>query len=128
MPNGYDGSIEDWEKMEAPLLEIDGFLAQFAAERNMQVVKNYHNWPQRYLDWVSLGIHRSVQVLAVDASKMTFHVSVIAWIDKNEQRYLISGLLKKQVPWDQIRDNLHDLLEEGVKTTESWSEKDLKAT
>lgn len=30
MPNGgFDGSIEEWEKMEAPLLEIDEILAEF---------------------------------------------------------------------------------------------------
>jgi hypothetical protein len=42
MPNGYYGSIEDWEKMEAPLLDVDELLARFAVERNMHLVKNYH--------------------------------------------------------------------------------------
>jgi len=129
MPNGgFDGSIEDWQKMEAPLLEIDILLAEFATERNMEVVRNYHNWPQRYLNWDSKGIHRSIQILAVDANKMTFHVSLIAWADKNDQRYLTSGWLKKAVPWLNIKGNLHELLEEGYRSLESWSEKDLKPT
>lgn len=126
MPNGgFDGSREAWEKMEGPLLEVDELIARYAADRNMQVIKNYHNWPQRYLNWVSRGIHRSIQILAVDESKMTFHISIVAWTDKNDKRYLTDAWLKKGVPWDQIRDNLHQLLEEGFKTLESWSEKDL---
>jgi hypothetical protein len=126
MPNGgFDGSIEAWEKMEAPLLEVDGLLARFAAERNMQVVKNYHNWPQRYLEWVKDGIHRAIQIVAANESKMTFHLGVGAWKDRGDQRYGADELLKKFVPWDEIRDNLDQLLEEGFKTLESWSEKDL---
>lgn len=78
MPKGYDVSTENWKKMEAPLLEIDAMLAEFAAQRNMQVIKIYHNWPQRYLNWVGGRIHRSIQILAVDASKMTYHVSIVA--------------------------------------------------
>jgi hypothetical protein len=34
--------------------------------------------------------------------------------------------LKKWVLWPEIGDNLRQLLEEGVETLESWSEKDLK--
>jgi hypothetical protein len=126
MPNGYDRSIEDWDKLEAPLIEVDELLAQFAVQRKMQVIKNDHNWPRRHLEFLNDRIHRGIQILAADESKMTFHLGVVAWEDKNAQRYGSHRWLKKFAPWDQIRDNLPGLLEEGFKTLESWSEEDLK--
>ncbi len=126
MPNGYDGSIEEWEKMEAPLLEIEGLLAEFAAKRNMQVIKNYHNWPQRKLEWVRDGLHRAIHILAADRPG-TYHLAIDAWEDQNNKRYVAHKWLKRWVFWPEIKDNLHQLLEEGVAILESWSEKDLKA-
>lgn len=125
MPNGYYGSIEDWPKMEAPLLEIDDLLSQFAAERNMQLVKNYHNWPRRELEWVRDGVHRAIHIFAADRAG-TYHLAVVAWEDKNDIRYGADKWLKKWVAWPEIRDNLDQLLEEALMTLESWSEKDLK--
>ena len=127
MPNGgYEGTLEDWEKIEAPLVEIDPLLAQFAAERKLEVVKNYHNWPQRYLNWVSRDINRSIQIVAADVGELRFHIGITAWVDKNGHRYGIDALLRRYEPWQQIRDDLDKLLEEGFTMSESWSEKDLK--
>lgn len=125
MPNGFHGSREDWERMEAPLLEIDELLAQFASGRNMQVVKNYHNWPQRQIDWTSNGIDRSLYILLANESKMTFHVAVVASKDQNGERYLKDHWLRKEASWDEVRDNLAQLLQDGVTLLESWSGKDL---
>ena len=127
MPNGgYDGSIEDFHKIEAPLIAIDPLLAQFAAERKIEVTNNYHGWPSRSLDWVSRGLNRSIQIVGVDAEKLTFHIGVIAWVDKDGQRYIVDAMLKQGEPWDRIRDQFPRLLEESFEMAESWSEKDLK--
>jgi hypothetical protein len=125
MPNGYYGSIEEWQKMEAPLLEIDALLAEFALRSNMQVIKNYHNWPQRELQSAKDGLHRTIHILVADKPE-TYHMAIGAWQDKDNERYVANKWLRKWVSWSEIQDNLHQLLEEGVKTLESWSEKDLK--
>jgi len=117
--------MEEWTRMEAPLLEIDDLLAQFAKDRDLKIVTNYHNWPSRSLDWARDGIYRSIQILAADKPE-TYHMGVVAWEDKNNQRYGADKWLRKWVYWGEIRDNLHQLLEEAVATLESWSEKDLK--
>lgn len=127
MPNGgYDGSIEDFHKIEAPLIEIDPLLAQFAAARRLELVKNYHNWPQRRLDWVSRGLNRNIHIVGIDAAKLTFHFAVTAWVDKDDQRYAIHAMLKQDEPWDRIRDQFSRLLEESFEMAESWSEEALK--
>jgi hypothetical protein len=35
MPNGFDGTDEEWERMEAPLVAVDDVLAEFADARGM---------------------------------------------------------------------------------------------
>jgi hypothetical protein len=125
MPNGYHGTKEEWDRMEAPLLEIDEPLARFAAARNLEVISNYHNWPRRELDWTSDGIHRTLSIMLGDDNAMTFHLAVLASKDQNEDRYLQTHWLKKGVSWAEIRDNLEQLLEEGVALLDSWSESDL---
>ena len=125
MPNGFHGSIEEWQQMEAPFLEIDDALEKFAADRKMQVVKNYHNWPRRELEWVGDDIHRSISIFQGERPD-TFHMAVGAWQDKQSDRYAANKWLKKEVLWPEITDNLQELLEEAVAILDAWSEKDLK--
>ena len=125
MPNGFYGSLEEWQRMEAPFLEIDDELEKFAADRQMQVVKNYHNWPRRELAWVRDDIHRSIQIFLGDHPE-TYYIGLGAWQDRLNERYLADKWLKKSVSWPEITDNLHELLEEAVAILDSWSEKDLK--
>jgi hypothetical protein len=117
--------MEEWAEMEAPLLEIDDLLDQFATERTMQWVKNYHNWPRRELEWVRDEVHRAIHIFAADKPG-TYHMAVVAWEDKDGERYGADEWLKRWVAWPEIRNNLHQLLEEAMTTLESWSEKDLK--
>ena len=127
MPNGLHVSPEDWERMEAPFLGVESLFSQFAVDRNMQFVKNYHNWPRREFEWVRNGIHRAIHILAADKPG-TYHMAVVAWEDKEGERYSADKWLKRWVAWPEIGDNLHGLLAEAVATLESWSEKDLKTS
>src|SRR5712664_2446175 len=115
MPNGYYGSIEDWEKMEAPLLEIDALLAEFASREGMDLEKNYHNWPQRELRRLKDDLHRTIHILAADKPD-TYHFAVGAWQDKNNERSIANKWPKKWVAWPEIKDNLPQLLRESVNT------------
>ena len=96
MPNGYYGSIEDWQRMEAPLLDIDDLLEKLAEERNLEVVRNYHNWPSRHLEWVTDGIYRGVQILAADKPQ-AYHMGVVAWEDKNDQRHQRTAMAQRRI-------------------------------
>jgi hypothetical protein len=40
MPNGFYGPVEQWERMEAPLQEIDSQLQTFANTRSMNIERN----------------------------------------------------------------------------------------
>ena len=51
MPNGFQGSKEKWDKLEAPLVKLDKKLKDFANEYNIKIEKNYHSEPNRILSW-----------------------------------------------------------------------------
>ena len=125
MPNGFYGSLEEWQQMEAPFLEIDNVLEKFAAERKMHVQKNYHNWPRRELQWVRDDIHRSISIFQGEPAE-TCCMAVLAWQDRQNDRYGADKFLKQSVPWPEITENLQQLLEEAAAILDSWSEKDLK--
>lgn len=125
MPNGFSGSAEDWEKLEAPLLEIDELLSQFANERNMRIVKNYHNWPQRQMNWSRDGISRSLWILLANEENMTFHVAAVATLDIGGQRFLKDRWLRKDAEWCAVKEQLPEILEEGVYLLNTWTTEDL---
>ena len=125
MPNGFYGSLEEWQQMEAPFLEIDDALEKFAADRKMEIVKNYHNWPRRELEWVRDDIHRSISILQGEPSE-TCSMGVLAWQDRQDERYAADKWLKRSISWAELTDNLQELLEEAMAILNSWSEKDLK--
>jgi hypothetical protein len=125
MPNGFHGSLEEWQRMEAPLLEMDEVVDEFASRRNLRVIKNYHNWPQRQVRWTRNGIRRTISILLANEDKMTFHVAVVAAKDKNDDRHLKDYWLTKEAPWDEVKNNLQQLLGRGFALLESWDENDL---
>ena len=125
MPNGFHGSKEEWERMESPLLEIDEFLLNFAQVNGMKFSKNYHNWPERSIEW-GKDIRRLIQIYLEDEERMVFNFWICASQDSGQERYWKHTFLKKKVPFSEIKDNIHQLLEEGRRTLESWGEKDLE--
>src|ERR1044072_908946 len=114
MPNGYHGPLEEWERMEAPLLEIDESLAKFAAANGINLDHNYHNWPRRDLVWVDQGIHRTISILLANQPE-TYHMGISAWQDKNSVRYTANEWLRKSVSWAEIKENLQALLDEAFR-------------
>ena len=111
--------------MEAPFLKIDDLLSRFAVDKNMQLIKNYHNWPRRDLLWNRGGMYRKIQLFPADRPG-TYHMAIIAWKDESDGRYGLDGWLKKWASWPELIASIDQLLEEGMRTLDSWSDKDLK--
>jgi len=49
MPNGFVGSTEEWERMEAPLRTVDDVVAAFAERHGATMIPNHDSWPERSL-------------------------------------------------------------------------------
>ncbi|GBE39312.1 MAG TPA: hypothetical protein ENG95_00505 [Nitrospirae bacterium] len=125
MPDGFHGSKEEWEKLEAPLVEIDELLQNFARENNMKLVKNYHNWPCRHLRWIK-DIPKLIEIALEDKELMTFRVWICTFHDIEQKRFWKHSTLKSNVSFPEIRDNLAEILADSKKMLESWSAKGLK--
>ena len=126
MANGFQGTREEWDRMEAPLLPLDEILTRFAQEKRVELEKNYHSLPNRRLTWDSEGITRSIQITLEDENKQTLYVTFFAWQDKDQERYgkwvrHINGISS-----DKLVHDIAQLLEEGYETLASISTHDLE--
>ena len=125
MPNGFHGPKDDWNRMEAPLFEIEEVLTQFAADKKLELSRNYHNTAERSLRWSSHGVDRLIQIFLEDEQQLTFTFWICAFSDIQGKRYWKNKSLKKKVPFFEIKNEIHHLLKEGLDLVESWSKEDL---
>src|SRR5579864_395495 len=120
MPNGFYGSPVDWQRLEAPLLAIDERLAIFARANGLDQGRNYRNWPERSLRWQAGNVHKLIQIYLEDEKALAFTFWICATEDRGTQRFWKQKSLKKNVPFEEIDLELHELLTIGKKTLDDW--------
>lgn len=120
MPNGFHGTEEEWQRMEAPYVRIDPFLVSFAQRHGLQLVKNYRDADRclRFNDALS----RAIWLGATDkyGTEGKYQVSVIAHQDR-EDRYLKAA----RVADPAGSEDLERVLERATEIVLSWSAADL---
>ena len=126
MPNGFCESKEIWDSVEAPLIELDPILVQYAHEHNLAIDQNYHNWPGRTLEWSDNNINRKIQIYLGDEKKLLFNLWIVAWQDLEGKRYWKNDFLKKEALITEIKSNLRELLCRARTTVNSWQSSDLE--
>jgi hypothetical protein len=134
MPNGFYGPEKEWEELEAPLIEIDKELKDFAKSHSADISKNYHEWSERSLEWSNKlfgriqkkKIRKLIQIYPENKEKKTYNLWICASEDRDQKRYWKNEFLKKDVPFSEIRDELSKLLDTGYKKLESWKENELE--
>ena len=121
MPNGFQGSLEEWQRMEEPYVRIDPVLEEFARQTNLTVEKNYHD-ANRSLRW-SDGLDRAIWILPMSDYDETgnYRVAILASLDKDGERYWKHGDTRRNVPLSELEQALH----QAQRTVSSWSEEDL---
>lgn len=117
---GYWKSEEEWERVEAPLLEIEAVWSNFAAEFSLQVAKNHRDWPERSIIW-GQDVRYLIQLYLADKNKLTFNLWLCASQDRHGERFWKEETLVKNKPLSEFKDALPALLREGKKKLESWS-------
>lgn len=126
MPNGFYGSRREWDRIEAPLLQLDSSLESFANEHGMSLGRNYHNWPERSLRW-GIGINRLIQICLEDDDGTAWNVWLCASEDRPSGRYWRHYFLRRAVSIEAIRTDLKEgLLEEAHALVTAWSGDDLE--
>jgi hypothetical protein len=111
--------------LEEPLLEIDCILVDYAKTNKMVFSNASPEVPSRSLTW-DKKIRKKIQIFLEDDEKMTYNFWIVAIQDRGGKRYWKNALLKDNVDFIEIKNNLKQLLDEGRNILDSWSEDDLE--
>ena len=125
LPNGFYGRPDDWDALEAPLLRIDPLFVSFSEAWHMKLSKNYHNWPERSMEWYQGSIRKLIQIFLESEKCPTYTLWVCASEDRDGRRYWKHKTLKKAVEFKEIEENLAHLLIEAKSHLNSWSSDEL---
>jgi len=126
MPNGGNFSEKEWRLLETPFQEIDPYLEEFAKNNKMKIRKNYHEWPERTLQWGEKLI-RNISITLKDKNLKRYNLSIYAYMDINSKRIMKRKYLKINVPFDEIKNELKSLFEKALTIIGTWEEKDLSS-
>lgn len=124
MPNGHQGSKQEWERMEAPLLRFDPILDIFAKAHGLAISKNYHSWPERSLKW-GQPVHRLIQLFLENEQKLTFTLWLCASEDRSTNRYWKNVYIFKDKPTEYFESCLSELLTQAYQLVGSWTSDNL---
>lgn len=125
MPNGFDGTREDWDRLEAQFLEWDATLDDFAREHGLTLSRNDHGWPARSLEAVDASLRRKVELVASDQPRGTFDVWAYAWKDVGGRRLSKVSAIRRHLPAAEMAGHLPEILHEAWETSRGWSDRDL---
>jgi hypothetical protein len=125
MPNGFHGTDQEWERIEAPLRILDPALQEFAQRHEMRIARSERNWPSRSVHW-GRKLERLVQIYLEDPASLTWNVWVCVSEDRRRKRYWKNTFLRRAVDIGEIVLHLGELLEEGRRAADSWESGDLQ--
>jgi hypothetical protein len=120
MPNGFQGSDIEWRRIEAPLLQLDPVLQQFADSHNLILSRNYHNEPERSVRWDN-GVQRLIQLCLEDSDRLTLNLWLCAFQDRGGARYWRREHLVKAKSLSEFSERLPSLLDEAYAIVNSWT-------
>ena len=122
---GFWESDAEWQRVEAPLIEVDPTLSEFAREFGLIVSKNHKDWPERSIKW-GASVRRLMQLYLADEKTLAFNLWLCASQDRNGKRYWKQENLVKGQLITEFQGRLPMLLRQGRAKLEEWSEGDLE--
>ena len=124
MPNGFVGPVEEWNRLEAPLKEIDPVLGAFAASHGLTLTRNYHAEPERSLRHHG-DINRLIEIFVGDETAPTYKVWLCASQDRGHERYWKRRFITEAATPADLKNSIREWLTEGYAELFRWSENDL---
>jgi hypothetical protein len=127
MPNGFMGSKAEWDRLEAPLVALDGAFDEFATRHGSAMERNYHAWPSRLFRWRrDDGIDRCVEVFLESEAALAFAVCGAAYTERVGARFVrqLRGADLLSAPLDLTR--VQGALEDVYRSVDALSLEDLE--
>jgi len=125
MPNGFTGSADAWNRAETALSIIDTLVPECIQDRKVTIVRNYHSWPSRSIEWVTGDLRRKVQVYLADQGEENYNVWLCASKEQTGPVLWRQEFLRQAVPWRVLSQEVRGVLIQGIETVESWTAADL---
>jgi hypothetical protein len=125
MANGFHGTKEKWEALEAPLRSLDGELRAFADRYQGALSTNGRGWPERSIVWDG-PIRRLMQIYVADEERAEYSFWICASEDRGSERYWRQEYLWESAPLGEMAGRLSQLLEQGRSLLEGWTSEDLE--
>ena len=117
---GWNGTAEEWARIEQPLLDIDPIIEEFAREFGLTIHKNDNDWPGRAFVWDN-GVNCAIHLYLADQDKLTFNLWLCASQDRGRTRFWKQETPIKDQRIEQFRDRLADELRTGRRTLIGWT-------
>ena len=119
---GWYGTEEEWQRVEAPLLEIDDIFQAFADSLGYPVERNYKDNPSRSIVWDN-GVRCLIQLFQVNETALTFNLWICASLDKGGRRYQRDETLVNGMQVHEFAPTLPQLLDKAATKLHEWSSK-----
>ena len=127
---GWYGTEEEWDQVEAPLIEIDNIINEFSEEFNLKLSKNLKDYPERSMLWMNNGIRCLIQIYAANLEDLTWNVWLCASEDrdvghlwwKSKERYWKKELLVEEKLMFDFKNDLSSQLRKGKVKLNLWCE------
>jgi hypothetical protein len=124
MANGFQGSREEWDRLEAPLIALDPTLEAFARQRGLTLGKN-HKYPERSLTWGG-SVSRLIQIFIAGDQGPTFNLWLCASEDRGGDRFWKQQFLLEAATGGELADGLESRLAYAHEIVASWQPGDLQ--
>lgn len=125
MPNGFIGSREGWEALEAPLRALDDDLEAFSRRRGRELERNYHGWPNRRLLW-GRPVQRLIEIARCSEDGDEWSLSICAFEDRDGERFVRWQVIREKRAFASLAGELPALLGEAAAEVDRWHSEDLE--
>ena len=116
---GWYGTREEWDRLEAPLLELDPMISSFSDEHSLALSKNHKDWPGRSLKW---GQSPSclMQLYLADADTLVWHLWLCCSEDRGSERFWRQERIIDGEQIATFAPRILPVLREGYGRLEKW--------
>ena len=118
---GWHGTIEEWKRIEAPLLRVDPQIDEFIQNNGMAVTKNYKDWPERSIAWTENNTRLLIQLYLADIDKISWNIWLCCSQDRDESRFWRQEFLISKQRMSEFEGRLAELLEAAKTRLCDWS-------
>ena len=116
----WNGSAEEWARVEQPLLDIDPIIDDFAREFGLTKHENDKDWPGRALVWDN-GVQCLINLYLADQNELTFNLWLCASQDRGNTRFWKQETPIKEQRVEQFSGRLADELRNGRRKLIGWT-------